>query len=313
LSNDTPTGPPFSDNENAEPVVPPSMIESVRDSRQPLPGDPFVYQPRVKFQHTWWKHIALFVLTGVSMYLTPLGPWYSAGVLAILGAHEMGHYLACRFYNIDATLPYFIPMPITLFGTLGAVIRIREPFPDRKALFDIGIAGPVAGFLVLVPLLFLGMSWSQVVEAVPVQVQLGRPLLYQLARWVTFGSIPDTHFVSLHPLVTAAWLGMLATALNLLPFGQLDGGHITYAALGRRSTSISLVTVASAVTMCFFSINWLLMTVLMVAMLVLTGPRHPPVMNEYEPLDPPRRVLAVFAIVMFALCFTPFPVRILAP
>jgi membrane-associated protease RseP (regulator of RpoE activity) len=225
----------------------------------------------------------------------------------------MGHYLACRYYRIDATLPYFIPLPfVTLFGTLGAVIRIREPFPNRKALFDIGIAGPIAGFVVLIPILFLGMHWSHIIEVVPVQFQLGRPLLYKIARWVTFGTIPDTHFVSLHPLVTAAWLGMLATALNLLPFGQLDGGHITYAATRRWATLISIVTVASAVAMCFFSINWLVMTALMVAMLMLTGPRHPPVLNEDEPLGVGRYLIAMFAAVMFALCFTPFPLRILA-
>ncbi len=274
--------------------------------------NPFTYEyiPRKRFQHAWWKHILLVLLTAASMYLN-LGLWYAVGVLAILGAHEMGHYFACRYYRIDATLPYFIPMPLTPFGTLGAVIRIREPFPNRKALFDVGIAGPIAGFLVLVPLLFLGMSWSRVIQVIPVDIQLGRPLLYQFARWFTFGSIPDTHFVELHPLVTAAWLGMLATALNLLPFGQLDGGHITYATLGRRATPISLVTVAAAITMCFFSVNWLLMALLMVAMLVMTGPRHPPVLDEYEPIDPARRAIAVFAIVMFAVCFTPFPIRIL--
>jgi membrane-associated protease RseP (regulator of RpoE activity) len=311
LSNDTPPARSFSPSEDGRPVFRPTSDGPERDSSLP-PADVFVYQPRERFQHVWWKHIALLVLTAASTYVN-IGPWYTVGVLAILGAHEMGHYLACRFYRVDATLPYFLPMPLTPFGTLGAVIRIREPFPNRKALFDIGIAGPIAGFLVLIPILFLGMQWSRVVEVVPVSIQLGRPLLYQLARWMTFGSIPDTHFVELHPLVTAAWLGMLATALNLLPFGQLDGGHISYATLGRRATPISLATVGAAVTMCFFSVNWLLMTVLMVAMLLLTGPRHPPVMNEYERLGTGRQALAVFAIVMFALCFTPFPIRILAP
>jgi membrane-associated protease RseP (regulator of RpoE activity) len=278
----------------------------------PPAAQEFLYTPRKRFQHAWRTHIALFVLTVGSTYLSG-GAWYSAGVLTILGAHEMGHYLACRYYRIDATLPYFIPLPfVTLFGTLGAVIRIREPFPNRKALFDIGIAGPIAGFVVLIPILFLGMHWSHIIEVVPVQFQLGRPLLYKIARWVTFGTIPDTHFVSLHPLVTAAWLGMLATALNLLPFGQLDGGHITYAATRRWATLISIVTVASAVAMCFFSINWLVMTALMVAMLMLTGPRHPPVLNEDEPLGVGRYLIAMFAAVMFALCFTPFPLRILA-
>jgi membrane-associated protease RseP (regulator of RpoE activity) len=306
LSNETPTPPPDIGGDASFPPAPAVPFE------QPLAGARFAAlpPPRPRFQHVWWKHAVLLILTAASTYLNG-GAWYTAGILAILGAHEMGHYLACRYYRIDATLPYFIPMPLTMFGTLGAVIRIREPFPDRKALFDIGIAGPIAGFLVLIPILFLGMSWSTVIEVIPVDIQLGRPLLYQFARWATFGTIPDTHFVSLHPLVTAAWLGMLATALNLLPFGQLDGGHITYATLGRRATPVSLVTVGAAVTMCFFSINWLLMTVLMVAMLVLTGPRHPPVLDEYEDLGTERRVIALFALLMFALCFTPFPIRIL--
>jgi membrane-associated protease RseP (regulator of RpoE activity) len=311
LSNDTPPAQSFSPGEDDRPGFHPTSPGPERESFPP-PAEVFAYQPPVRFQHTWWKHILLLALTAASTNYT-FGPWYAVGVLAILGAHEMGHYLACRYYRLDATLPYFIPMPLTPFGTLGAVIRIREPFPNRQALFDIGIAGPIAGFVVLIPILFLGMYWSHVIEVVPVSIQLGRPLLYQLARWMTFGSIPDTHFVSLHPLVTAAWLGMLATALNLLPFGQLDGGHISYAALGRRATPLSLVTVAAAVTMCFFSINWLLMTALMVAMLFLTGPRHPPVMNEYQQLGTGRLALAVFAIVMFVLCFTPFPIRILAP
>ena len=290
------------------------VFHSQPDPAAVPPAREFVYVPRRRFQHVWWKHILLFVLTVGSTYVSYGSWWYSVGVLTILGAHEMGHYFACRYYRVDATLPYFIPLPLlTPVGTLGAVIRIREPFPSRKALFDIGIAGPIAGFVVLVPLLFLGMSWSHVVEKVPIPFQLGRPLLYQLARWSTFGSIPDTHFVNLHPMVFAAWVGMLATALNLLPFGQLDGGHITYATIRRWAAQISLVTVASAVTMCFFSINWLLMTVLMVAMLVLTGPRHPPVMNEDEPLGPARYLVACLAVVMFVLCFTPFPLRILTP
>ena len=222
----------------------------------------------------------------------------------------MGHYLACRYYRVDATLPYFIPAPpIVLSGTLGAVIRIREPFPNRKALFDIGIAGPIAGFVVLVPVLFVGMAWSQVIEVVPVPFLLGRPPLYQFVRWFTFGSIPETHLVSLHPLVLAAWFGMLATAINLLPFGQLDGGHILYALLRRIATPISLLTVSAGVIMTFFSLNWLLMTVLMLAMLYIVGPRHPPTLVEDDRLGWSRYALGLFALVIFVLCFTPFPIR----
>jgi membrane-associated protease RseP (regulator of RpoE activity) len=319
LSNDTPRPPdsgpdpgrPGSSSGSAnEPVYPPAYAAPAF-SETP---SPYTYEfiPRQRFQHTWWKHILLFLLTAGSTWLV-IGPWYSVGVLAILGAHEMGHYIACRYYRVDATLPYFIPMPIVLSGTLGAVIRIREPFPNRKALFDIGIAGPIAGFVVLVPALFIGMAWSRVIEVVPVPLILGRPLLYQFARWMTFGSIPPTHFVELHPLVLAAWFGMLATALNLLPFGQLDGGHILYALLRRIATPLSLLTVGAAVIMTFFSLNWLLMTVLMVAMLYMTGPRHPPTLDETDRLGWRRYALGVLALVILILCFTPFPIRILVP
>ena len=274
--------------------------------------DAFVYQPRQRFRHVWWKHILLLLLTIGTTTLVG-GPWYSATIVGILGAHEMGHYLACRYYRVDATLPYFLPMFIPLAGpqtgTLGAVIRIREPFPNRRVLFDVGIAGPIAGFVLVVPAIFLGMSLSHVIEAFPLPYQLGRPLLYQFARWVTFGSIPETHFVSLHPMVFGAWFGMLATALNLLPFGQLDGGHITYAILGRKATPISFATVAAAVVMTFFSLSWAVMTALMVVMLLVIGPKHPPVLDEGEPLGPGRRALAIFAFIMFVLCFMPVPIR----
>jgi membrane-associated protease RseP (regulator of RpoE activity) len=289
-----------------QPVYPSAYTPPVL-SETPSPYS-YEFVPRQRFQHTWWKHVVLLVLTAGSTMVVN-GPWYAAGVLAILGAHEMGHYLACRRYRVDATLPYFIPMPIILSGTLGAVIRIREPFPNRKALFDIGIAGPIAGFIVLIPVLFVGMAWSHVIEVVPVPLVLGRPLLYQFARWFTFGSIPETHFVALHPLVFAAWFGMLATAINLLPFGQLDGGHILYALFRRIATPISLLTVSAGVLMTFFSLNWLLMTVLMVAMLYIVGPRHPPTLDEDDRLGWGRYALGLLALVIFALCFTPFPIR----
>jgi membrane-associated protease RseP (regulator of RpoE activity) len=289
----------------------------------------------------WWKHIALFVLTlltttlvGEFRYLAFLsdfgrstadadatylfvhGFWYSLTILAILGAHEMGHYIACRIYRVDATLPYFLPLYLGFgglqIGTLGAVIRIREPFPTRKILFDIGIAGPIAGFVVLVPALFLGMYMSTMTVSPPPDqlTYIGKPLLFRLARWMVFGPVPDGSIVNLHPMVFGAWFGMLATALNLLPFGQLDGGHITYATVGRVSTPISLATVGGAVVMTFFSLSWLIMTVLMVVMLLAFGPRHPPVLNDYEPIGPGRKRLAIFALAMLVLCFTPFPIQL---
>ena len=237
---------------------------------------------------------------------------YSAAILAILGAHEMGHYLACRYYEVDCTLPYFLPFPVSISGTLGAVIKIRQAFPSRKALFDIGIAGPIAGFVVLVPVLIIAVQHSTLVEAPPPAggvLYFGEPLLFKAVTWLKFGTVSDAYQLNLHPIGFAAWFGMLATAWNLLPFGQLDGGHLTYATLGDRSRFVSLVTVAGAVVMCFVSINWVMMTLMMLAMLYFLGPRHPRVLDEYEPLGRGRIALAIFAAVMFALCFMPVPLR----
>lgn len=313
------------------------------------PGTTFPLEPfdasfgvparRRKFQSRIWLHVLLLILTigsttiaGTLHYVSFVsefsaqqipqlrwalllqGFWYSGTLLGILGAHEMGHYLLCRRYNVDATLPYFIPMPPFFFltGTLGAVIKIREAFPTRRILFDIGVAGPIAGFVVLVPALFFGMTLSNVVPE-PTQgsvLYLGEPLLFKIATYAIIGPVREGYTVNIHPMVFAAWFGMLATALNLLPFGQLDGGHITYATLGRWSTPISLVTVGSAVAMTFVSMSWMVMTLMMLVMLFTLGPRHPRVIYEHEPLGLERNLIAVFALIMFILCFTPVPIQL---
>ena len=309
------------------------------------PGNAFPIEPfeasfivpprRRKFQSRLWLHVVLLLLTlvtttavGALHYLSFIsefspnpppfrwdlliqGFWYSGTLIAILGAHEMGHYAFCRRYDVDATLPYFLPMPFLLTGTLGAVIKIREAFPTRKVLFDIGVAGPIAGFVILVPALFYGMTISNVVAA-PTEggvLFLGEPLLFRFAAHMVFGPVPDGFTLNMHPMVFAAWFGMLATALNLLPFGQLDGGHITYATLGRWSTPISIVTVAAAIGMTFISPSWLVMTITLLVMLFMLGPRHPRVIYEYESLGPGRNLIAVFALIMFILCFTPVPIE----
>jgi membrane-associated protease RseP (regulator of RpoE activity) len=265
------------------------------------------------------EHYASFISEFGAHPITPRwglllqGFWYSGTLILILGAHEMGHYLLCRRYNVDASLPYFIPLLpfIFLTGTLGAVIKIREAFPTRKVLFDIGVAGPIAGFVALVPALFYGLSLSNVVPA-PTEGSLfflGEPLLFRIATWVVIGPIKDGYTLNIHPMVFAAWFGLLATALNLLPFGQLDGGHLTYATLGRWSVPISVATVGIAVVMTFVTISWLLMTVLMLVMLFMLGPRHPRVIDEHEPLGSGRNLIAIFALIMFVLCFTPVPIR----
>ena len=241
------------------------------------------------------------------------GLWYSLSILAILGCHELGHYFACRYYRVDASRPYFLPMPFLLTGTLGAFIRIRAPIPGKRALFDIGIAGPIAGFLVAVPVLLMGMHMSTVVrvpENFPGEVfELGEPLLFKAAEWLTFGSIPAGYSVNMHPMAFAAWFGMLATALNLFPIGQLDGGHISYAVFGRRSTMLTMVMVPCLVGLSFVSTSWVVWTVLTVGMLLVFGPRHPRVIDEEMPLDSSRLWLAAFALLMFVLCFTPAPIQ----
>jgi membrane-associated protease RseP (regulator of RpoE activity) len=252
-------------------------------------------------------------LSGMSLFVH--GLWYSLSILAILGAHEFGHYYACRYYNVDASVPYFLPAPLPLTGTLGAFIRIRQPIPGKRELFDIGIAGPLAGFVVAVPVLLVGMYLSTVIE-IPKDFQggvmeLGEPLLFKAASWLTFGSIPDGSTVNMHPMAFAAWFGMLATALNLFPIGQLDGGHISYAVLGgRRCTMLTLAMVACLVGLTFRSTSWLVWTVLTVAMLIVFGPRHPRVFDEDMPLDRTRLWLALFALVMFVLCFSPSPIEL---
>lgn len=239
------------------------------------------------------------------------GLWYSLTVLAILGCHEMGHYLACLRYGVDVTRPYFLPAPLPLTGTLGAFIRIRSRIPNKIALFDIGIAGPLAGFVVAVPALFIGL-WLSRVDRLPADasnlMELGEPLFFRFAAWVVWGDVADGYTINMHPMAFAAWFGLLATALNLFPISQLDGGHISYAVFGRRSTAITIVMIGVAVGLTFVSSSWIAWTVLLVIMIVTMGPRHPPTLDEDEPLDRGRLILAAVALAILVGCFTPAPI-----
>jgi len=253
----------------------------------------------------------VLTMTATSLFIH--GLWYSVSILGILGAHELGHYYACRYYRVDASRPYFLPAPLPLTGTFGAFIRIRQPIPGKRALFDIGIAGPIAGFLVAIPVLLIGMYMSTVIP-VPSNfngqiVELGEPLLFNAAAWLTFGSVPDGYTVNMHPMAFAAWFGMLATALNLFPIGQFDGGHISYAVLGRKSSMVTLATIGCAALLVLVSLSWILWTVLAILMLLRFGRHHPRTFDEDVPLDRRRRWLALFAVVMFILCFTPAPIE----
>lgn len=240
------------------------------------------------------------------------GLWYSVTILAILGAHEFGHYFACRYYHVNASLPFFIPVPPPfLTGTLGAFIRIRQPIHSKRVLFDIGIAGPLAGFVVAVPALLLGVALSHV-AALPKDftgLELGEPLLFKAVTAALWGHVRDGYSLNLHPVAFAAWFGLLATALNLFPIGQLDGGHISYAVFGRASTKITLATIGIAVALTFLSMSWLVWTILMIAMLFAFGPQHPQTIDEDQPLDRGRVILAVVALIVFVLSFTPAPIQ----
>lgn len=239
------------------------------------------------------------------------GLWYSLTILAILGCHEMGHYIACLRYGVVATRPFFLPAPLPLTGTLGAFIRIKSRIPNKTALFDIGIAGPLAGFVVAVPALFIGLMLSRVDQLPADQsglVELGEPLLFKFAAWVVWGTVADGSSINMHPMAFAAWFGLLATALNLFPIAQLDGGHISYAVLGRRSTVVTIVMIGVAISLAFTSSSWIAWTVLLLVMVATLGPRHPPTLDDDEPLDQGRVMLAVVAMIILVLCFTPAPI-----
>jgi len=238
-----------------------------------------------------------------------LGVPFAFTLMAILLAHELGHYLCCRYYGVCATLPFFIPAP-TLFGTLGAFIRIRSPIRSRTALFDIGIAGPIAGFMLATPVLFLALPLSKLLPgAANPDVELGYPLIFRLA-WSVLplaelkAHSHALHGINFHPTAIAAWVGMLATALNLLPGGQLDGGHIVFSIAPRAHRFVSRLTILALIPMAFyFWAGWLIWAVL----LRISGMRHP-VVAEQPQVRGVRLWLALFAFLMLVLTLCPAPI-----
>ena len=323
---------PQETNNLLDPSTSDSLTLLPLETSNPLKHEPSGLQTPRHRERTW-LHVALFLATvlttmvwGWLHYVGFLGDfsssdvpevawihgaWYSWTILAILGTHELGHYYACRYYKIDASPPFFLPAPF-FTGTFGAVIRIRKRIPTKAILFDIGIAGPIAGFIVAVPSLFLGLWLSRITELPSGGagfITLGEPLLFQAAAWLVWGGTPDGYSINLHPMGFAAWFGLLATAFNLLPIAQLDGGHISYAAFGHKSAAVSAIglTALIGLTM-FYSLAWLLLTVLLIIVMALTGGlKHPPTLDEHVPLDRTRCWLAVAAAIIFILCFTPTP------
>jgi membrane-associated protease RseP (regulator of RpoE activity) len=272
-------------------------------SRSFAEGRPFDFDADLNGYKQLW-HNPAFLLDGLPFSLT---------LLAILLVHEMGHYLTARYYRVDASLPFFIPAP-TLIGTLGAFIRIRSAILSRRILFDIGIGGPLAGFVALLLPMLAGVSISKVVPGIGARGDLlfGTPLVLRLFEWLIFPHTPVTD-IYLHPVARAAWVGLLATALNLLPIGQLDGGHILYSFVGERTKMLSRFFVAALAGLGVYQLftsdyhvgyMWLLWAVV----LLFVGMRHPSIVDP-SPLSPTRRWLGFAALVIFILTFTFAPIR----
>ncbi|MCK5738116.1 site-2 protease family protein [bacterium] len=248
-------------------------------------------------------HLILLVLTIGTTWMAQ-GPWYSLAIITILFAHEMGHYLACRFHHIPATLPFFIPLPPPLnpFGTMGAVIRIQGQIPHRKALFDIGVAGPLAGMFFTVIALVIGLhlpTQTVATEGVP----LGMSLLFRGLAYLINPVVLTEANVAIHPVAFAGWVGLFVTSLNLLPVGQLDGGHAIYAMWPEKSGFIYRVFIFLFAVNAAFYPPWVVFLIL----LLFFGLKHPPPTESKTPLNWARRLIGWLTITIFLLAYMPFP------
>jgi hypothetical protein len=292
--------------------------------------------PRVRTRERYWLHALLFVLTMLTttvvgsafqydfdrnlpfdiehsfdayarVWLHPAqilqGLPFSLTLATILLAHEFGHYLTAMYYRVDASLPYFLPAP-SLTGTFGAFIRVRSAIYSKRVLFDIGVAGPLAGFVFLLPALSVGLAFSKVIPGIGHlgSIHFGTPLLQWLLERAVFPGAGSAD-IYLHPVARAAWIGIFATALNLLPIGQLDGGHILYAMIGDKHKRVSMAAIAALIPLgIFFWWVWLFW-----AAILFFGRRHP-VVNDSSHLDPGRRQLGWISLAIFLLCFTFAPI-----
>jgi membrane-associated protease RseP (regulator of RpoE activity) len=237
-------------------------------------------------------------------YLIYKGWPFSLALLSILLAHELGHYLMSRRHRVDATLPYFIPAP-TLIGTFGAVIKIKSSVPDRRALFDIGAAGPIAGFIVSIPAVVIGLKLSSPIPLDHAGDGLfGTSVILELLASVILPSFPEGYAIKLHPILFAGWIGMLVTMMNLLPIGMMDGGHIAYALFEGKHHAISRAAVVLLLAMGLFSWSgWAVWGMLN----LVFGLRHPPPMFPDVSLDWRRKLVGVLCAIIFMLTFVPVP------
>lgn len=258
------------------------------------------YRPRIALP------VALFFITCWSTWAAG-SLSYAIAVMTILLAHEMGHYLQARRNRVPASLPYFIPMPGSPIGTMGAVIGMQPGIGNRRSLFDIGVSGPLAGLVPTIVFSIVGIYWSSIVPIVPRPGEpvLGAPPLFRLMATMILGPIPDGYWIDLHPVAFAGWVGMFITALNLIPIGQLDGGHVLYALLREKAHGIAqaLLILAMAGVVLYGYWGWSLMLLL----LMLMGPIHPPTADDSVELGTTRTIIGWLSLAFVPLGFTPVP------
>jgi membrane-associated protease RseP (regulator of RpoE activity) len=276
-----------------------------------------------------WPNVLLLVLTVLSLLfvgaaqdenvqsLEDISLWrgwpYALSMILILGAHELGHYFAARYHRVSVTLPYFIPLPFGLFGTLGAFIQLREPMRSRKTLFDVGVTGPLAGLIVAVPVLLIGLATSEV-RPLPVDEAYaleGNSLLYAGAKLVIFGELlPNgNEDVFINQLAKAGWTGLLITGLNLIPLGQLDGGHVVFTLLGKQARRLYVPVVAIFLLLSLYSPTWWPWTLI----LLFLGRIYAVPLDMITPLDARLRWIGYAALLIFVLVFVPIPIRNIEP
>ncbi len=291
-------------------------------SIDPLPvADPQSWPELLNFVSTLpFRYVALITTAVHALATDPQylinGLSFSLSLIFILISHEMGHYVACRIYGVDATLPFFIPTPpmIGPAGTFGAFIRIKSPMPSRKAVFDIGVAGPIAGFIALIPIAIVGVLRMQPASAAQLSVPGGLTFVDPLFMRIVGAVVGNDPTIGVkNPFYYAAWVGLLVTALNLIPSGQLDGGHAIYAALGKKwhffTGRIAFVLMSGLAIVGFIYFNSPSGFLVAVLLGIMMRVGHPEPYDE-TPLDRKRKIVAILTLLIFVLCFVPFPIRI---
>jgi membrane-associated protease RseP (regulator of RpoE activity) len=271
-----------------------------------------------------WVNVLLFVATVISVLFTAAlnasgedlfddwsliwtGVPFTFWLISILLLHELGHYTYSRLRGVDVSLPYFIPAPFFfILGTLGAVIKSRSPIKNRRDLLDVAAAGPIAGFIVAVAAIIIGLNQSEIVPAAGISgYYLGDSVLFRLLSRLVIGPVPEGMDIVLHPIAFAGWVGLLVTMLNLLPIGSLDGGHIAYALIGRRQRVVGYLGVAVLFALSIWWPGWMIWGGLTLFM----GPAHPPTLFDEIPLGKGRRIIGYICLIIFFLCFIPVPLK----